>query len=330
MTQSPVTLFVEDIQALAAALPSEKRFPALERVLSRGVRNRLAATKPNHARYELLGASGAGQPAVAALCRVSDSGRPVEEGGYWLRADPVTLRADMSRVFLLSCGNADYTPQEQKELGLLVTQVLEREGIEALQTDSGYWLMALPESPGFDFPALHEVLGRDLAEMLPEHAEAAVWKKRMTDIQVELHQSRLNQRRRDMGQQEINSIWFWGGGVAPGVERKAFSQVVTRDPVTRGLALLAGVPVSSNPDLAAMESPAMIDWLMETADPAKEAEKLEHAMLELLTSPAAAKRGLRLVAGDGRAWNYRLSDRYRIWRKIEPLSRIFAMEPGSG
>ena len=330
MTQIPVTLFVEDIQALAAALPSEKRFPAVERVLSRGVQNRLAATKPNHARYELLGASGAGQPAVAALCRVADSGRPVEQGSYWLRADPVTLRADMSRVFMLSCGNADYTPQEQKELGLLVTQVLEREGIEALQTDSGYWLMALPEPPGFDFPDLHEVLGRDLAEMLPELAEAAPWKKRMTDIQVELHQSGLNRRRRDMGQQEINSIWFWGGGVAPRVEGKAFSRVVTRDPVTRGLALLAGVPVSGNADLAALESPAMIDWLMETADPEREAEKLEHAMLEILKSPAAAKQGLKLVAGDGRSWNYRVSDRYRIWRKIEPLCRIFATEPGSG
>lgn len=330
MTQPPVTLFVEDLAALAAALPPERRFPVLERVLSRGRPARLAADAPNQARYELLGANPAEPPAVAALCRVSEQGAAGDRGVYWLRADPVTLRADMSRVFMLSCGTADYGPQEREELGRLVGETLSREGIELVQTRQGYWLMALSEPPGFEFPPLHEALGRDLADVLPDHPGATAWKRRMTDIQVELHQAGFNRRRRASGLQEINSVWFWGGGVAPPVEPAAFSSVVSHDPVSRGLALLAGVPVAGDADLSAVDAPALVDWLIKTADAPREGEALERAAEQLLLSPAARQYGLRLVAGNGQSWEFRPFDAYRVWRRAAPLSGHFSSNPGRG
>ena len=309
-------------------MPSDRRFPILERILSRGQRTRLSTESPNHIRYELLGAGKTAEPAVAALCQVADLGHAGEEGVYWLRADPVTLRADMSRVFLLSCGLADYQGEEWDGLDRLVRDTLKRDGLELRRSENGYWLLSLAEHPGFVFTPLHEALGRDMADTLPDHPGATAWKKRMTDIQVELHQAGFNKRRRDTGQQEINSIWFWGGGVTPEVKRAEFSNVVTGDPVSRGLALLAGSEVSGQSDFAGMEAPAFIDWLTRTSDPVREAKVLEQAAGTLLRSTAANRHGFRLVAGDGQAWYFGSYSRFRFWQTARPLSRHFSGEPG--
>ena len=320
----PATLFAEDLQALAAALPSGQRLPTLELIMARGRRGQLDESSPNHVRYQLFGTATAGQPAVAALCRVSDQGNTAEETMYWLRVDPVTLRADMNRVFLLSCGFADMDSSERKELTTIVRNALHHEGLELVESVSGHWLIPLPKSPGFDFPALHEALGRDMADILPDTPAATVWKKRMTDIQIELHQSELMRKRREAGQQEINSVWFWGGGRAPQSGQKTFSLVITRDPVSHGLALLTGTPVSAQGDLTAADEPVLVDWLMTSADAAREGAGLEQGASQLLQSPAARKYGFRLLAGDGQTWEFNTRDRFKLWRKTVPLSRHFS------
>jgi len=326
LTAAPVTLFAEDLQSLAAALPSGQRYPALESILARGRRVHMRGNSPNHVRYELFDADLVGQPAVAALCRLADQGNASEESVYWLRADPVTLRADMSRVFMLSCGFADMEHPEREELTRIVRDALLHEGLELVESSSGHWLISLPASPGFDFTGLQEALGRDMADVLPETSEATVWKKRMTDIQVELHQSELMQKRRETGRQEINSVWFWGGGSLPRVDQKVFASVISRDPVSTGLALLAGSSVAAHGKLAEANEPVLLDWLMTSADAVREAEQLDQGAAELLQSAAVQKYGLLLVAGNGQAWQYRVRDRLKLWRRPVPMSRHFEPE----
>ena len=67
--------------------------------------------------------------------------------------------------------------------------------------------------PDFDSP--DEVLGDDLFSHLPEGEGGRRWRALMTEAQVLLHNHSWNQQRAAQGQQPINSLWFWGGGVMP-------------------------------------------------------------------------------------------------------------------
>lgn len=330
MSQAPVTLFVEDLESLAAALPPGQRLPALESILARGKFSQAPADSANHVRFQLLGIETNGPPPVAALCRIADRGPGQAGGNYWLRADPVTLRADMSRVFMTSCGFADLDQAERHEVTKLARETLGREGISLEESRAGHWLIPLDAPLAFDFVPLYQALGRDLADVLPEGPAASRWKKIMTDFQVELHQSGLNGRRREQGKQEINSLWFWGGGSAPAVGPLPFPALVSDDPVSRGLALQAGVPVREDVDFSTLSEPVLVDCLMHTGDAQQEACGLEGRVRQLLDSPAAKKHGFRLVSGAGRRWDVSTFDRARFWKKRRPLSESFPARDAHG
>jgi hypothetical protein len=56
-----------------------------------------------------------------------------------------------------------------------------------------------------------------------------------------LHASAVNPRRAARGQAEVNSLWFWGGGVLPPAGVVRYTQIWSDDPLAGGLALNAGL-----------------------------------------------------------------------------------------
>src|SRR6266566_4106748 len=49
------------------------------------------------------------------------------------------------------------------------------------------------------------------------------------------------------GEPALNSVWFWGGGVIDAAKARPFSAVFADDPLARGLALAAAIPVRALP-----------------------------------------------------------------------------------
>jgi len=69
----------------------------------------------------------------------------------------------------------------------------------------------------------------------------------MNEAQMLLHEHPVNAGREARGELALNSIWFWGGGVIDASKARPFSTVVGDDPLTRGLALAAGIPARALP-----------------------------------------------------------------------------------
>ena len=165
--------------------------------------------------------------------------------------------------------------------------------------------------------------GVDMAEVLPEHPAAAAWKRLMTEIQVELHQADVNAQRRAQGRGEINSVWFWGAGAAPGIRDLSRAAVATSDPVSRGLAVTAGCPVVAPESVLDGATPVheslLIDWPMPSRDALAEARRLENAAAQLLS---LSGRPLELVDGSGRAWCFDSASKWRAWRRSRPLAAV--------
>jgi len=112
-----------------------------------------------------------------------DGARKPDPNQYWLRTDPVTLWADMARVVMTSYGFADLDEFERNEIENSVRSVLLEEGIHLHADHTERWCIALGEPLNFRFTPLEEALGMDLAEAMPEQAEALHWRRIMNEIQ---------------------------------------------------------------------------------------------------------------------------------------------------
>jgi len=327
VTFSRFTLLVEDLEALAAALHETVRLPALEYVLARGKRARQAAASANHLRFQLFALEPEAALPVAALTRVARTAAWPDDR-YWLRADAVSLRADMTRVFVVSSGFLDYTAEERTEIDGIVRAALAAAGFDVPHDETGPWCFSTSQPPGFDFRPLHESLGVDMAEVLPTGPGSADWKRLLTDVQVELHQSELNRARRERGAAEVNGVWFWGGGRAPLSVPQRFGAVAGDDPVSRGLALISGCPVFAQADDSPDAENVLIDWAMLSRDAHAEAEALERRVDSLLTRARTGRARLTLLSGSGEAWTIDRLSRLKIWASAQPLAR--ALQSGTG
>ena len=326
-----VTLLLEDLPRLAAAAP-ELRLPALERAWSRGKPCRLESATANHLRFILFGIEPGDTVPVAALTHANDRRARPREASYWLRVDPVTMWADMARVFMTHCGFADLDPYERNEVESCVREVLEAEGFKLHGEHPERWCIALNEPLPFDFTPLDEALGMDVGDVLPDHPEARHWRRVLNEVQVALHNAPVNARRRAAGRQEVNSVWFWGGGFIPDAAPGCLLDTVySNDAVSRGLALINDLRLKTLDEALGTEfaddgQTVLIDWGAPRMYERSAAAEMELGRMEALVSRLleGVHRGrllLRLYEGGGAGRAYDSSARWRLWRHRQPLSR---------
>jgi len=325
-----VTLLIEHLRRLATDVSPELRFPSLEKVWSRGRSCQSTAVTPDHLRFSLFGIEPEGSLPVAALTHVSDHGARVGKEYYWLRADPVTLCADMSRVFMTSHGFGDLDANERNEIELCVQSVLRNEGLDLHSDHPERWCIALGRPLEFGFTPLEEALGRDLGDALPGHPTARYWRRLLNETQVALHNCPVNVRRRTVGRQEVNSVWFWGGGFVPDAAPQRFVDAVFSDhPVSRGLAIINGCRVKERVEVLRAgfsdEGHAvLVDWVSGPGSAEQELAALDTMTGSMLVLCDAGRLTLTLYDGQGYGRTYNRGARRRFWRRRVPLKR--AME----
>lgn len=319
---------------MVGALDQPHRFPALERIWSRGRRCRIESASPNHLRFSLFGIEPGGMLPVAALTHVSDRNSKVKNDYFWLRSDPVTMWADMAKVFMTSHGFADLDPYERDEIENCIRSVLLEEGIHLHADHPERWCIALNEPLQFEFTPLDEALGMDVGEALPSHPEARFWRRVLTEIQVELHNCPVNIRRRQSGRQEINSVWFWGGGLIPeAASHDLVNTVYSNHPVSRGLAIVNDCRLKKQGKAGHREfsrdgHSVLIDWVPESRYAAEELEQLESLCGRTLDLIDRKRVELILYDGSGEGRLYNRTAQRRFWKRRVPLRASLATLAG--
>jgi len=323
-----VTLLVQDLQGLAKFLKTDHRFPALEMFLSRGSHFNAVAQSPDHLRFSLFGVQTDGELPIAALTRAGDGAHKPDPHQYWLRTDPVTLWADMARVVMTSYGFADLDEFERNEIEDCVRTVLLEEGVHLHADHTERWCIALGEPLGFRFTPLEQALGMDMAEAMPEQPESLYWRRIMNEIQIALYACPVNIRRRQSGQQEINSVWFWGGGFIPDASRHgAYDTVYSDNPVSRGLATINDCRLKHQNEADAVDFSAdgqfiMVDWSPGSGDPYRELELLESLAGNLLENVRSEATELEIYCGELYGWHFRKGSARKFWRRVRSLAEI--------
>ena len=276
------------------------------------------------------------EPPVAAVTRLADGEEPGEDG-WWLRADPVHLRADMRGVLLVDSRVLAIETAEAHALAAAFNQTFASDGLrlDALRPDR--WYLRLPDDPGLRTHPLLDAIGRDINPLLPYGPARRRWHSLLTEAQMLFHNHPINQAREQRNRPMINGLWLWGGGSCPSGVRTPVANLYADDPLAHGLARLADATVTPVPEHAG-------DWLDTAGDQADSLVVLETTRFDSADDDplvwadhvAALERAwftpcrrwlqtgklkaLHLYPGNG--WVYSLTGaaRWRFWRRTRPLA----------
>jgi len=315
-----------------SGMDQELRWPLLERLLARARQQPLRSPGSDSQLLELFHHPNPAACAVAAYTRQADL--PAATGSCWMRADPVSLRADLTDIILFDGKTFSLEAAQADRLLTDLNTFYADEPWELLRgADPTRWYLRLPEQPRIETTPLVQVHGRPISASLPSGPAAVEWRRIANDIQMFLHQHPLNQTREAQGLPPINGLWLWGNGPQASVSAD-YCRVYADDPLSKGLAQCAGL---EHLDLEAFDSSTMpggdapVLWVSLTLqealysrDPACWREALDGLMAAYLGEIMQAWRSgridtLNLYTG---AWRFMAGrySRWRIWRRDRTLS----------
>src|SRR6266849_3074175 len=251
---------------------------------------------------------------------------------YTLRADPVHLRLGRDTLTFADSAAFDVSRAESEAL----VETLNRHFGDAMlfyPLQPARWYVRLQEAPDMHTTPPSAAREETIEGNLPSGPDAMRFHALMNKAQMLLHEHPVNAEREARGEPALNSVWFWGGGVIAAARDRPFSTVFGDDPLARGLALAAGIPVRALPkDAGSM----LADWGEEgvalvVLDAPREAQLRERrAALErdwcgpLLAALKSGRIGmltLQLCGADSllEVETVRSDLRY-FWRRRKPLS----------
>ena len=237
----PLDLLVPDLLLPpdAPAAMRELRLPALERWLARADVERGTAKTSMECLASAYGLEAPVPVAAIELATRGPSPRPSPKGEGALCADPVHLRVERDAVTLHDASILAITDDEARAL-VASLQALFAPDIEfeAAAPDRWYARVAADELPVTT--PLATVRGRNVFGMLPAGKGRINWGSAITEAQMVLSGHEVNAKRDAAGLPSVNSVWFWGEGVAPAALARPYSDVYGRDAFTAGLAAMSG------------------------------------------------------------------------------------------
>jgi hypothetical protein len=328
-------LFVDPFPEFASALQTKDAdvSSALDRLLARADRQENEITGVEPRLFSLFGISmseGQDLP-VAAVTRLADMG--VIDREWWIRADPVYL--EPGRDSLVMHAGLGLMPDEAERLVAELNESLAQDGWLLKAPRPERWYLKPPAAAAISTTPLSAAIGRNVHPLLPQGADRKTWHTRLNEIQILLHTSPVNAARESRGLLPANSVWFWGGGHLPRPGQVEWARIWSVDPLSLGLARLAGVPSGPVPANGAelLEQPAAgaqlvmlglpLPILSQADADAWQAslERFVHDWLEPLVAAvhAGILSELTLESDAGASFRYERRHRWRFWRRPRPL-----------
>lgn len=275
---------------------------------------------------------------IAALSRLGEERVPDDEAArWWMRCDPVHLRADRDQLLVFHPHTLHVTTAEAVALAASINAHFAGDGWRLHTAHPERWYLAVSEDPAVRNYDLAEVCGRAMGAYMPTGTQARQWRALLNELQMLLHTHAVNQAREAKGQPTINGAWLWGVGMLPAaVSALPWQHVFSDEPFARGVARLHHVAATDVPDgFSALQradragSMLLVLSGLRVAALTADAAAMAHALAETLARwlvPAADALVKRNVAQltvypcDGRAFTLTPSLMRRFWRRRRPIS----------
>jgi hypothetical protein len=312
----------------------EIRLPSLERLLARCDYSIDSDAETEHAVLAKLGLAENGPAPIAALERLANPDRVA--GGWWLRADPVSLVADRQYIIMQHPGGIDLDADEARQLIDLINLHFNDDGWQLEMAAPDRWYLGLRTPLEFTTIPAWRVFGKDIHPYLPVGGDGLKWHAWLNELQMLLHSAATNERRIAAGRSPVNGVWVSGGG-SVNFGRPGRSIGLWGDtPFLQGLSRHIGLPCPDLPDdwqtiiSSARDDNEAIVWLdqarqaLTTGNVERGAATLEQMEQDVFKPllPLLNKRHLArisLIDTPGHAVQVSASGLRRWWRKRRPV-----------
>jgi len=218
-----------------------------------------------------------------ALCRWQANASTPAAPDSLVCADPVHLLAGSDDAQLIPYQRLNLTIEETTALIEELNEVLAENQFSFLHDRSGHWYYQGLSATGLDTAPTRSLEGHSMSEAWPRTDAARPWRRLLSESQMVLHQSKVNEARQARGEPVVNSLWFWGGGQALANTNLASSVMVfTDDDYCIGFAKALKVPVQPlanayETDLDAIEQETVV--IVDTSLLVEESDYLEQQAL---------------------------------------------------
>ena len=302
------------VQQLLGA-PDDASSLRVARVLARGERERRAASDIDSEIVAWFGwPSFVGMAGIGAVHDLADA------GGHWLRADPVYLRADATRVILFDAASVGLDDAESDALlahlnaGFAADEMHFERGAAPTR-----WYVRTTMPMATDAATPRALCGSTVEDSLGALRRAGALNRYMTEAQMLLHSAPVNETRSAAGRAPINSVWFWGGGAAPPARRDASSTVLGDDALLATCAQHAGSVLHADKRMLAEVLRGVTGdvLLLDHVDVVDcDIERFEREVLRPAVAALASGRLTRVVIHDREAeLSLTRGARWRLWRR---------------
>ncbi|MFN0038793.1 MAG: hypothetical protein ACKVP2_04705 [Burkholderiales bacterium] len=321
-------LFASEMPDSSAARPSS--LPTLERILAQASYSEDVCGDATEWLCCQFGVRRQEDWPSAALSLIGLGVDP--QDGYWLHADPVQLTADRDRLIL----TATLQPGDAESEAVLASlnRHFSDSGLQFLAPAPGAWFVRVFPPPRLVTTPLPRAKGRSIDALLPTGQDGKRWHAISNEVQMLLHAHPVNLEREQRRAPLLNSLWFWGSGVLPAVE-KPFDFVAGHSALLRGL----GLPLPCHAVTGGFGSVtgrrAFVELAHEAGEnPRENFDAWQQVLLEwenLWFRPIVdALRDGRLAEvciatvqnGRQRQWYCRRRDLWKFWRRSEPLASL--------
>ncbi|MFP4154517.1 MAG: hypothetical protein ACLFSG_02330 [Halothiobacillaceae bacterium] len=323
--------------------------PRLTRRLDRGDRRGALPEARDHTVQWLARFFGWPVDETLPVARLRLLGEPDQHGrafgpesGFWLCADPVSLKAEPDHALVFGHGLHELTEAESVALVESLKAHFAPDGWSFVEASPERWYVRLPEPARIHTTPLWIALRRNAAHLLPRAPEGVpdarfAPRRWLAEIEMLLYNHPVNAARAARGQPQVNSVWLHGEGAWPDDVQPThcprFDAVIADDPLLRGLARWSKLPVLSA--AAAFASPHILDdrehllwietdawWTNLEGNLAGWKAALEAVEARFARAETFRPREIRLHGPFGhvisRDWH-----RWRFWRKPTcPLARL--------
>ena len=194
-----------DADTLAAATDGLV-LPELSWLLARAARTPLE----QDADQVLAQQFGLGYTPVARVAGLAD-GLETRQG-YWLRIDPVYLRAEREALVLADSGVMSISQQEADRLVDSLNRFFAEDGLRFHAPVPDRWYLEGRQPWRAEFTRLEAVIGENVDTHLPRGETALLWHRWLNELQMLLFSQAVNAEREGAGELPINSVWPWGDG----------------------------------------------------------------------------------------------------------------------
>lgn len=269
-----------------------------------------------------------------------------DKAQFWLSVDPVQMVPDRDTLVLIPNELLQITEQESQDLLTSFNEHFSEDRVELQWGCNNRWYLSILQPVPIVTTDLDSMAYQSVNDLYPQGNAAQYWRQLINEAQMLFYSHPVNERRREQGLPEINSIWVWGEGQIDSakVHLRKDAIIWSKQPYLQGLAKLTesnnqAVPESyqawldclqqdelqdSNKHLLHFDSITENLANLELEQWIRLLEALEESWFKPLL--AALKTGevssLLLDLGMNYRVHIKTSDLKRFWRFKKPLHRL--------